>query len=118
MSLSDLACQSCRKPPPGPNNGRRDSYFDALNDQPEKEELALVVPADPTETTGIEARGSSQHRTSQLNTLDLAFILHPSHEATSPSQKQSPSSQDGQKTDLCRQACTELGVSQAFMNEM
>ncbi|RAQ58999.1 hypothetical protein COH20_007110 [Aspergillus flavus] len=106
------------RPPPGPENGRRDSSFDAFDDQLEKEELVLAVPADLTEATGIEARGSSQQRTSQLNTLDLAFILHPSHEVTTPSQKQSPSSPDGQQTDLCRQACTELGVSQASMNKI
>ncbi|KAJ5464357.1 fungal-specific transcription factor domain-containing protein [Penicillium daleae] len=109
------------RPPPGPFSGPRNGDFDPLDDGLEKEELLPAVRADLTETTtGMEMRGSSQQRTSQLNTLDLAFILHPSHEVTTPdqAQRQSPSFQDGQHTGLCRQACTELGVSQAAMNEM
>ncbi|KAJ5464802.1 fungal-specific transcription factor domain-containing protein [Penicillium daleae] len=99
----------------GPGTDPRNGDFDSLDGGLEKEELVHAAPADPTETPSGE-----EQQASQLNTLDLAFILHPSHEVTTPdeTQKESPNSQDGGHTGLYRQACKLLGVSQAAVNQI
>ncbi|KAJ5569122.1 hypothetical protein N7450_011608 [Penicillium hetheringtonii] len=68
---------------------------------------------------GNEIPKEERQRNSQRNILDLAFILHPSHQiATSDqTQKQSPSSSDDQ-ISFSRQACKVLGISQDTMNQM
>ncbi|CAI7611339.1 unnamed protein product [Penicillium pancosmium] len=99
----------------GPGTDPQNGDCDSLNDGLEKEELIPVAPVDPTETPPGE-----EQQASQLKTLDFAFILHPSHEVTTPdeTQKESPKSQDGSHTGLYRQACRVLGVSQAAMNQI
>ncbi|KAE8336779.1 hypothetical protein BDV24DRAFT_167949 [Aspergillus arachidicola] len=68
---------------------------------------------------GDEIPKEEGQRNSQRNILDLAFILHPSHQiATSdPTQKQSPSSSDD-PISFSRQACKVLGISQDTMNQI
>ncbi|GKZ25826.1 hypothetical protein AbraCBS73388_001637 [Aspergillus brasiliensis] len=67
---------------------------------------------------GNEKRGGGQ-RNAKLNTYDLAFILHPSHDVAAPDQaeKQSPSPHGG-PIGLFSQACTELGVSEAALTAL
>lgn len=68
---------------------------------------------------GDEIGEEERQLNSQHNILDLAFVLHPSHQVaiSSQTQKQSPSSSDGQ-VGLSRQACKVLGISQDTMNQM
>lgn len=111
---------SYSRPPDGPIINPQDDDFDILNGRLEKKALVPAVPADMTVTARTETREDSQQRASHSNTLDLAFILHPSHEVTTSDQAQklSPSSQDSGQAGLCRQACTELGISQVTMNQI
>ncbi|KAL5363809.1 hypothetical protein BJX96DRAFT_187274 [Aspergillus floccosus] len=68
---------------------------------------------------GNEMRKGELQRNSQRNILDLAFVLHPSHQVATfkQAQKQSPSPSDG-PVGLARQACSALGISQDTMNQM
>lgn len=59
-------------------------------------------------------------QTSHLNIHDLSYILHPSHESTTPNRdkSQSPSSNNQGKSRLYPQAYAKLGVSQTIMNQI
>ena len=105
---------------PPSNLNRRSDYgdLDTFNYEAKTEG---PVPAHYTETMhGTMTNGRDQSQTSQLNMHDLSYILHPSHESTTSShdQNESPGFDDGAQGGLCRQACTELGVSQTTMNQM
>lgn len=61
-------------------------------------------------------------RGSQLNISDLSFILHPSHEASTPEKSQSAASvvEVVAKEDesLYQKACFQLGLSEQAMEKM
>ncbi|OQD68780.1 hypothetical protein PENDEC_c031G02206 [Penicillium decumbens] len=120
-TASSRHASSYSSPPVGPGISPQGSDLDILDNGLEKGEVVPAVPTDPTETSArVETRKGERQRASQSNTLDLAFILHPSHEATTPGHtfKQSPHSQDRGHVGLCGQACKELHVSQAAMNKI
>jgi hypothetical protein len=73
-------------------------------------------------TTGPETdEGTKRGRDSQLNIYDLSFILHPSHEASTPEKEQSMTSNKDvidQEPVLLQRVCSALGVGQATLEEM
>ncbi|KAF9888932.1 hypothetical protein FE257_008101 [Aspergillus nanangensis] len=105
--------QKQRKPREGNARARTRRHYHPSNlQQSISDTLNNVVEEEATRTNLPEGER-------QRNILDLAFVLHPSHQvATSDhTQKQSPSSSDGQG-GLSRQACRVLGISQDAMNKM
>jgi hypothetical protein len=56
------------------------------------------------------------------NIHDLSFILHPSHETSSPDQDRTSHTGglpvDGQEANFIQDACSVLGVTQAVMEQM
>lgn len=108
--------------PKNPSMNAYDDDISTLDDVLEKEKIPSGA-TNYTETMAeVEKRGGDdQPRKSQhLNMHDLSFILHPSHESSTPDgdQAQSVSSKECGQASLCRQACEELGVSQNLMNQM
>lgn len=67
-------------------------------------------------------RESPRRRDSQLNMHDLSFILHPSHEASSPDKERAaaPARDDLGQTNqlLIQQAFRSLGLSPTTMEQM
>ena len=88
-------------------------------------------PVHDEETTPLQcprvsrpSKGSQQGRDSRLDMHDLSFILHPSHEASTPDDKQTPSSTGGgggvsrENEALLQQACSILGLSPTMTEHM
>jgi hypothetical protein len=95
-----------------------DNHTDALNGEAD---AVGLVPTDYAESLPVaKTHEGDRPQTSHLNIHDLSYILHPSHESTTPdtNQEQSPSFSDRGQGGLCRQACAELGLSQSTMNQM
>ncbi|OJJ66453.1 hypothetical protein ASPBRDRAFT_49083 [Aspergillus brasiliensis CBS 101740] len=105
---------SCSGASDGPGPDLQDGHSEILDDGLEKEDSAPPIRT----MAGNEKRGGGQ-RNAKLNTYDLAFILHPSHDVAAPDQaeKQSPGPHGG-PIGLFSQACTELGVSQAAITQI
>jgi hypothetical protein len=73
-------------------------------------------------TTGPETdEGTKSRRDSQLNIYDLSFILHPSHEASTPEKERGMTSNKNvidQEPVHLQRVCSALGVGQATLEEM
>lgn len=71
---------------------------------------------------GQEQGGSTKRRRdSHLNIYDLSFILHPSHEASTPEKERGMTSNKNdihQEPVLRQRVCSALGVGQATLEEM
>lgn len=71
-----------------------------------------------------DERGPSCRRSSQLNINDLAFILHPSHESSSPDQDASTAPQVAvespvsDRRELYQEACSIIGLTPTAMDKM
>lgn len=76
--------------------------------------------ASPKATTETD-EWSTRRRDSQLNIHDLSFILHPSHEASTPEKEQNAPPSRGvidQEPVLIARACSALGVTQEILKQM
>lgn len=75
-------------------------------------------PASPI--SGVETKCSTRGN-SRLNIHDLSFILHPSHEASTPEKEQTDVANRmivDQELNLMTRACSALGVTQDTLNQM
>lgn len=65
---------------------------------------------------------STSQGNSKLNISDLSFIMHPSHEASTPEKETSTvvskDTPEHEKQSMIRQACCTLGVSQTMIEHM
>ena len=65
---------------------------------------------------------STNQGNTKLNIHDLSFILHPSHEASTPEKEASTAASkdtpEHERQSMVRQACCTLGVSQTMIEQM
>ncbi|KAK5245355.1 hypothetical protein LTS06_009224 [Exophiala xenobiotica] len=108
-----------------PTTSSPEVLADSSRDVSEEQDPALSSldqrPATPT--TDVVDEWSARRRDSQLNIHDLSFILHPSHEATTPPGKTSvatPTTGAGNSNEplLIPRACHALGMVPQGLEQM